>query len=157
MTSTSDDRVIVAVHWLDPANSGDLPLPSYETDDASGMDICAALEGDYLLRPGGRTLVPTGLAVAIPKGYEIQVRPRSGLAVRHGVTILNAPGTIDSDYRGEVKIALVNLGDEPYLIKRGDRIAQLVVAPVVTACLQVQDRLEPTRRGDGGFGHTGVR
>jgi dUTP pyrophosphatase len=157
MTSSSAGRVVVAVHWLDPDKSGDLSLPSYETDGASGMDVCAALEGDYLLQPGGRILVPTGLAVAIPQGYEIQVRPRSGLAVRHGVTILNAPGTIDSDYRGEIKIVLVNLGEEPYLIKRGDRIAQLVVAPVVTACLQVRDRLEPTRRGDGGFGHTGVR
>ena len=157
MTSPSAGRVVVAVHWLDREKSGDLPLPSYETDGAAGMDVCAGLDVDYLLEPGERALVPTGLAVAIPKGYEIQVRPRSGLAVRHGVTILNAPGTIDSDYRGEVKIALVNLGREPYLIKRGDRIAQLVVAPVVTASLQVQQELEPTRRGDGGFGHTGVR
>jgi len=157
MTSPSAGRVVVAVYWLDREKSGDLPLPSYETDGAAGMDVCAGLDVDYLLEPGERTLVPTGLAVAIPKGYEIQVRPRSGLAVRHGVTILNAPGTIDSDYRGEVKIALVNLGREPYLIKRGDRIAQLVVAPVVTASLQVQEQLEPTRRGNGGFGHTGVR
>lgn len=121
------------------------------------MDVCAALNADHLLLPGERALVPTGLAVAIPKGYEIQVRPRSGLAVRHGVTILNAPGTIDSDYRGEVKIALINLGQDPYLIKRGDRIAQLVVAPVAAATLRLQPQLEPTRRGDGGFGHTGVR
>lgn len=157
MTSSSADRVVVAVCWLDREKSGDLPLPSYETDGAAGMDVCAALDADHLLHPGERTLIPTGLAVAIPNGYEIQVRPRSGLAVRHGVTILNAPGTIDSDYRGEVKIALINLGQDPYLIKRGDRIAQLVVAPVAAATLRLQLQLEPTRRGDGGFGHTGVR
>lgn len=157
MTSPVTDRLVVAVCWLDREKSGDLPLPSYETDGSAGMDVCAALDGEHLLHPGERTLIPTGLAVAVPNGYEIQVRPRSGLAVRHGVTVVNAPGTIDSDYRGEVKIALINLGHEPYLIRRGDRIAQLVVAPVVTASLRLEQHLEPTRRGDGGFGHTGVR
>lgn len=121
------------------------------------MDVCAALAADYLLQPGQRVLLPTGFAVAVPPGFEIQVRPRSGLAVRHGITVINGPGTIDSDYRGEVKIALINLGTNPYRIKRGDRIAQLVVAPVITARLQVQNRLEPTERGSGGFGHSGLR
>ncbi len=120
------------------------------------MDVCAAIEADLPLLPKERVLIPTGFAVAIPVGYEIQVRPRSGLAVKHGVSVINAPGTIDSDYRGEVKIGLVNLGDKTFTIRRGDRIAQLVVAPVIRATLQVVDGLDETLRGSGGFGHTGV-
>lgn len=142
--------------WLDEKNSGDLPLPSYETEYAAGMDICAALPSSVCLQPGQRILIETGLAVVIPHGYEIQVRPRSGLAVKHGVTVLNSPGTIDSDYRGEIKVALINLGKEKFDIKRGDRIAQLIVAPVIRAKVELVETLDSTLRGDGGFGHTGV-
>jgi dUTP pyrophosphatase len=133
------------------------PLPAYKTDGSAGLDVAAALTHEFLLRPLQRCLVPTGFAVAIEPGFEIQVRPRSGLAVKHGITLVNAPGTIDADYRGEVKIALINLGDEPYLIRPGDRIAQLVVAPVARARLHLVDSLDETRRGRGGFGHTGMR
>lgn len=121
------------------------------------MDVYAAVTADTELTPGEITLIPTGFAVAIPEGYEIQVRPRSGLAVKHGVTIINSPGTIDSDYRGEVKVGLVNLGKKPFVICRGDRIAQLVLAPVVVAKWHETDQLDITERGTGGFGHTGVR
>ncbi|MGI6656444.1 MAG: dUTP diphosphatase [Desulfobulbus sp.] len=148
--------VEVACTWLDPEKNGDLPLPAYATELAAGMDICAANPEPLVLEPGAIVLVPSGLAVALPPGYELQVRPRSGLAVRHGVTVINAPGTIDADYRGEVKIALVNLGREPFTIQRGDRIAQLVLAPVVRARWQRTDTLPETVRGAGGFGHTGL-
>ncbi len=157
MKATAGNHVVVSLQWLDPEATGDLPAPAYETAGSSGLDVCAAITENYLLNPGQRVLVPTGFAVAIPPGYEIQVRPRSGLALHHGITIINAPGTIDADYRGEIKIALVNLGDQPYLIKRGDRIAQLVVAPVTSARLQVTLQLDATERGGGGFGHTGTR
>lgn len=120
------------------------------------MDICAAVENPLHLHPGERTLVKTNLAVEIPHGFEIQVRPRSGLAVKHGITILNSPGTIDSDYRGEIKIALINLSTESFTVQRGDRIAQLVVAPVAQAQIKVATKLNATKRGAGGFGHTGV-
>lgn len=130
-------------------------LPRYMTERAAGMDICALPEEPLTLHPGERCLVPTGLAFAIPEGYEIQVRPRSGLAIKHGIALVNAPGTIDSDYRGEVRIILINHGQEPFPINPGDRIAQLVVAPVAHARLQECDRLDATTRGDGGFGHTG--
>lgn len=135
-----------------------LPWPSYASDGAAGLDLVAAIgEGAIVeLPPGGRTLVPTGIAVALPAGYEAQVRPRSGLAVRHGVTIVNAPGTIDSDYRGEVQVALVNLGREAFEIRRGMRIAQLVVAPVARVVLVATEELEETARGGGGFGSTGT-
>ena len=133
-----------------------LSLPSYATAGAAGMDVEAAVEADMLLAPGRRAAVPTGLAMAIPAGFEIQVRPRSGLALKHGVTVTNAPGTIDSDYRGEVKIMLINLGEDDFTITRGMRIAQLVVAPVSLAVLAVADTLETTDRGSGGFGSTGV-
>ncbi len=142
--------------WLDDAVNADLPLPSYETEFAAGMDICAAVSAPVGLMPGERALISTGLTVAIPNGYEIQVRPRSGLAVKHGITILNSPGTIDSDYRGEIKIAIINLGDQEYTINRGDRVAQLVVAPVIKAQTKVATKLDSTARGAGGFGHTGV-
>jgi dUTP pyrophosphatase len=130
-----------------------LPLPSYATDGAAGLDLRADVA--LVLQPGERKLVPTGIAVAIPAGYEGQVRPRSGLALRSGVTCLNTPGTIDSDYRGEVGVILVNLGQEPAAISRGDRIAQLVIAAVTRAELMESVSLPPTGRGDGGFGHTG--
>ena len=131
-------------------------LPSYATAGAAGMDVEAAVEADMVLAPGRRAAVPTGLAMAIPAGFEIQVRPRSGRALKHGVTVANAPGTIDSDYRGEVKIMLINLGEDDFTITRGMRIAQLVVAPVSLAVLAVAETLETTDRGSGGFGSTGV-
>jgi dUTP pyrophosphatase len=131
-----------------------LPLPAYATDGAAGMDVVAA--EDLILPPGARHGVATGFAMAIPHGYEVQVRPRSGLALKHGITCLNTPGTIDSDYRGEVKVILANLGSEPFPIKRGDRIAQLVPAPVQRAVLSEVTSLDQTQRGTGGFGSTGV-
>lgn len=143
--------------WMIPEERRDLELPGYETQGSAGMDVAAAIEGDMNISPGDIVLVPTGFGVAIPEGYEIQVRPRSGLAVKHGITIINSPGTIDSDYRGEVKIGLVHLGKEPFVLHRGDRIAQLVVAPVVQAQWHVVETLNETTRGAGGFGHTGVR
>jgi dUTP pyrophosphatase len=133
-----------------------LPLPRYATAGAAGADVVAAVADELVLPPGGRAAVPTGFVVAVPVGYEMQVRPRSGLALRHGVTVANAPGTVDSDYRGEVMVILVNLGSEPYTVRRGDRIAQLVVAPVVQAEVVERATLDPTARGDGGFGSTGV-
>ncbi len=135
-------------------NSGGLPLPAYASDGAAGMDVVAA--ESLTLRPGQRAAVATGMAFAIPHGWEIQVRPRSGLALKNGVTCLNTPGTIDSDYRGEVKVILANLGDEYFEVKRGDRIAQLVPAQVQRAVLAEVDELDDTRRGSGGFGSTGV-
>lgn len=132
-----------------------LPLPRYQTGQSAGMDLHADLEAPLTLPPGGRARVPTGLALALPPGYEGQVRPRSGLAHRHGVTLLNAPGTIDADYRGEVQVLLVNLSDTAHVVRRGDRIAQLVVAPVVQADLELVEDLDATGRGPGGFGHTG--
>jgi dUTP pyrophosphatase len=129
-------------------------LPRYMTADAAGMDLSAALDAPMDLAPGQRTLVPCGFAIAIPRGYEGQVRPRSGLALKHGLSIPNAPGTIDSDYRGEVCVLVINLGDQPVRIAPGDRIAQLVIAPVTRAELCEVDSLETTARGSGGFGHT---
>ena len=147
--------VTVKIIWLDPESAGDLPLPTYHSDQASGMDVAAAVAEPVQLAPGEIKMIPTNFAVAIPPGYEIQVRPRSGLAIKHGVTIINSPGTIDADYRGEVKIGLINLGPKPYIIHRGDRVAQLVVAAVQRADLQVVPELDKTVRQTGGFGHTG--
>lgn len=132
-----------------------LPLPAYETAGAAGMDLRAA--GDMTLSPGARALVPTGLSIALPEGYEAQVRPRSGLAVKHGVTVLNAPGTIDSDYRGEVKVPLINHGQQDFVIGRGDRIAQMVIAPVTRIAWSEVEVLDDTARGAGGFGSSGSR
>jgi dUTP pyrophosphatase len=134
-----------------------LPLPAYETSGAAGMDLRAAVPDDapMTLRPGARDMVPTGLTWAIPQGFEVQIRPRSGLAAKAGVTCLNTPGTIDSDYRGEVKVILINLGAEDFIIRRGDRIAQMVVAPVTQAVWSEADSLDETARGAGGFGSTG--
>ena len=133
----------------------DLPLPSYESALAAGMDLPAAIDGDLVLEPGQRDMVPTGLAIALPEGYEAQIRPRSGLAARNGVTVLNTPGTVDADYRGEVKVILVNLGDEPFTVTRGMRIAQMVIAPVTQAMLEETEDLPETARGASGFGSTG--
>jgi len=132
------------------------PLPRYQTEGAVGMDLCAALGEPVTLGPGERALVKTGFAVAIPEGFEGQVRPRSGLALRHGVTVLNAPGTIDPDYRGELMVLLVNLGREAFVVRPGERIAQLVICPVARAELVEVDTLDPTARGAGGYGSTGV-
>jgi len=140
-----------------PHASG-LPLPSYQTEHAAGLDLLAALPAGapLMLAPGARALVPTGLAIALPPGFEAQVRPRSGLAVKSGLTVLNSPGTIDSDYRGEVQVLLINLGDAPVLLHRGMRIAQMVIAPVQRAVLTEVPSLDPTTRGSGGFGSTGT-
>ena len=135
----------------------DIPLPSYETEHAAGMDIRAAVDKPVILHPGERTLVPTGLRIAIPVGYEAQIRPRSGLAIRHGISMVNSPGTIDSDYRGPVKIILINHGTESFTIRRGERIAQMVVAPVARCVWKEVEELESTSRGEGGFGHTGTK
>lgn len=133
-----------------------LPLPSYQTADAAGLDLHAAVSEPLTVAPGERVKVPTGLKMAIPRGFEGQVRPRSGLAWRHGVTVVNAPGTIDADYRGEVCVLLVNLGREPFAIERGARVAQLIVAPVTRATVREVQAVGTTDRGAGGFGHTGV-
>jgi dUTP pyrophosphatase len=146
------EKVEVRVKRLN--NGAGLPLPDYASAGAAGMDICAA--ESLTLKVGKRHAVATGFAFAIPHGYEVQVRPRSGLALKHGITCLNTPGTVDSDYRGEVKVILANLGDEEFLIQRGDRIAQLVVAPVTHAAMREVEELDDTARGTGGFGSTGV-
>ena len=140
------------------AHAKDLPLPAYETPGAAGMDLRAAVPHDepLVIRPGARALAPTGLCIAVPPGFEAQVRPRSGLAMRSGITCLNTPGTVDSDYRGEVKVILANLGEEDFVIRRGDRIAQLVVCPVVQADWREAESLDATARGVGGFGSTGA-
>lgn len=146
------EPIEIAVKRLPDA--GDLPLPSYETDGSAGMDVRAAEEA--VIAPGKRSLVGTGFAFAIPAGYEVQVRPRSGLALKKGISVLNTPGTIDSDYRGEIKVILANLGNEDFIIARGDRIAQIIVAPVQRGNLVEVDELDDTARGSGGFGSTGV-
>jgi len=148
---THDVRIMRLPHGRD------LPLPQYQTAQAAGLDLMAAVAADVTIRPGERAMVPTGIAVALPAGTEGQVRPRSGLAARHGVTVLNAPGTIDADYRGEVSVILINHGREPFVVTRGMRIAQLVVAPFVQARLSEAESLDDTARGAGGFGSTGHR
>lgn len=138
-------------------HGADLPLPAYQSAQAAGLDLLAAVPADapIAIAPGSRALIPTGVAIALPAGMEAQVRPRSGLAARHGVSLLNAPGTIDADYRGEIQAILINLGNAPFTVTRGMRIAQLVVAPVQRACLVEADTLDATERGAGGFGSTG--
>lgn len=134
-----------------------LVLPGYETSSAAGMDIRAALEEPITLKPGERTLIPTGLQMALPEGYEAQIRPRSGLAIRNGITMLNSPGTIDADYRGEVKVIAINHGQDEFVINHGDRIAQMVIAPVVQLPVKEVSELDETDRGEGGFGSTGIQ
>ena len=148
------DAIPLKIQQLD--HGKDLPLPHYATEGAAGMDVCAALDEPLMMNPMERLAVPTGLAMAIPHGYEIQVRPRSGLALKQGLTVANAPGTIDSDYRGEVKVILINLGQDAVEITHGMRIAQLVLAPVSIARLQLVTTLDETDRGAGGFGSTGT-
>lgn len=149
------DRVGIAFRWLDHGKG--LDPPRQQSAGAAGVDLPAALASgeELVLLPGARALVPTGLSIALPEGYEAQVRPRSGLAAKHGVTVLNAPGTIDADYRGEIKVILINHGAEPFAIRRGDRIAQVVVAPVVAAQFAEVEDLDETERGAGGYGSTG--
>jgi dUTP pyrophosphatase len=147
-------QVEIKIKRLDEKFS-DIPLPSYSTKGSAGMDIRAAVEKEIILEKGNIDLIPTNLSVEIPDGYEIQVRPRSGLALKHGIGILNSPGTIDSDYRGEIKIIMMNFSNEDFAVKRGDRIAQLVVSRVYSARLIETNDLNDSRRGKGGFGHTG--
>lgn len=145
----------VKVHIKKINENDGLPLPSYMTGGAAGMDLHAAVDGAIVIEPGQRMLVPTGIKIALPNGFEAQLRPRSGLAVNHGITVLNTPGTIDSDYRGEIKVILINLGSRKYTVRRGDRIAQLVIKRCPMIELLLCDDLPPTGRDSGGFGHTG--
>jgi dUTP pyrophosphatase len=146
--------VEISIKRLDHA--ADLPLPAYETAHAAGMDLMACLPADILMTPGERALIPTGFSIALPEGHEAQIRPRSGLAAKHGITVLNAPGTIDADYRGEVGVILINLGQTAFAISRGMRIAQMVIAPVARAIWREVESLDDTQRGTGGFGSTGT-
>ena len=150
----STEPLDVAVTRLDDA--ADLPLPAYATEGSSGLDLMASIAGPLTIAPGGRALVPTGIRIALPEGFEAQVRPRSGLALRHGVGVLNAPGTVDSDYRGEISVILVNLGDDPFVVERAMRIAQLVVAPVARIAWRETAELPETARGADGYGSTGL-
>ena len=147
------NEISVAIRRL--AHGAGLPLPAYATPGSAGLDLLAALDKPVEIQPGGRTLIPTGLAMELPEGYEAQIRPRSGLALGHGLTVLNTPGTVDSDYRGEVSVLLVNLGDRPVTLSRGERIAQMVVAPVTRIAWSERAELSETRRGAGGYGSTG--
>jgi len=146
----------IKIRRLRPKDDSDIPLPCYMTSHCSGMDLCAAVTNDQVLEMGAITLIPTGIAVAIPEGFEGQIRPRSGLAFKHGISVINSPGTIDADYRGEIKVAVINLGPAPYVVRRADRIAQLVIQKVYQARLKMVDVLEQTERNAGGFGHTGL-
>ena len=146
---------IIAIKRLNPKCYSDIALPRYMSPHAAGMDICAAVDDTQTLAPGEICLLPTGFAMALPPGFEAQIRPRSGLAVKHGLTIVNSPGTIDADYRGEVKVGLVNLGKEPYTIRRGERIAQMIIQRVHQASIRVVEELDETERNEGGFGSTG--
>lgn len=147
---------MIDIYFKKLPHAQDLPLPSYESGFAAGMDIRAALGEPIELKPGKRMLVPTGLKMALPEGYEAQIRPRSGLAWCNGITMLNTPGTIDADYRGEVKLLAVNLGEEPFMINHGDRIAQMVIAPVQQCSVKETNELPESGRGEGGFGSTGI-
>ena len=138
-------------------NKGKQPLPTYATEQSAGMDLRADIEQPVTLKPLERRLIPTGLHIALPQGYEAQVRPRSGLALKHGITVLNTPGTIDADYRGEIGVVLVNLSNEDFVVNPGERVAQMVIAKYEQAVLQTVDTLDETERGEGGYGHTGVK
>ena len=146
----------IKIRRLYPEHDSDMPLPRYMTPQSSGMDLHAAIKENQVIHVGSMVVVPTGLAIALPTGFEAQIRPRSGLAFKHGIGIINSPGTIDADYRGEIKIALINLGEKPYTIRRGDRIAQMVIQKVYQVQLEVVDALKETDRNEGGFGHTGT-
>lgn len=147
---------VIKLLRLKPESDGDIPLPRYMTPHASGMDVCAANEEDVVLEPRTISMIPTGFSIAIPKGFEAQIRPRSGLAAKYGIGLINSPGTIDADYRGEVMIAVINLGNKSYTIRRGDRIAQMVIQRVWQADINVVEELDETVRNAGGFGHTGM-
>jgi dUTP pyrophosphatase len=138
------------------SNGQTLSLPEYMTELSAGMDLKACIDEEVCIEPGQYMKIPTGIAIALPEGFEAQIRPRSGLAARYGVTLVNSPGTIDADYRGEIAVILINLGSEPFMVHHGDRIAQMVVAPVVRVEWELQEELDQTRRGEGGFGHTGI-
>lgn len=150
-------KVNLRISWLQADKSSDLDLPGYQSHLAAGMDIAVAIDTSYNLKPGEICLFPTGFSLAIPDGYEVQIRPRSGLAVKYGITLINSPGTIDADYRGEIKVALINHSKTTFTLNRGDRIAQMILAPVVHAKLELVTELDVTERGSGGFGHTGVK
>jgi dUTP pyrophosphatase len=147
------DTIIVKVKRLE--NNTDLPLPSYQSDGSSGLDLCAAVNNNLTLQPGDIELIPTGLSISLPEGYEAQIRPRSGLALKYGLGFVNAPGTIDADYRGEIGIVAINWGKKPLTIKRGERIAQMVIHTVSRAIVEEVNELDTTQRGEGGFGHSG--
>ena len=147
------DTIIVKVKRLE--NNTDLPLPSYQSDGSSGLDLCAAVNNNLTLQPGDIKLIQTGLSISLPEGYEAQIRPRSGLALRYGLGFVNAPGTIDADYRGEIGVIAINWGKKPLTIKRGDRIAQMVIHTVSRAIVEEVNELDTTQRGEGGFGHSG--
>jgi len=151
------ETLTIKITRLRPNSDADIPLPRYMTPQAAGLDVCAAIRDDLDLEPGAITLIPTGFSIAIPEGFEAQIRPRSGLAVQHGIGLINSPGTIDADYRGEVMIAAINLGKESYTFHRGDRIAQMIISRVFKATLKVVATLDETDRNFGGFGHTGVK
>ncbi len=146
----------IKIRRLRPENDTDIPLPRYMTAQSAGMDVCAANPEDWVLGPGEIKLIPTGFAMALDEGFEAQIRPRSGLAIKHGITLINSPGTIDADYRGEVKIPLINHGSDPFVIRRGARIAQMVIHQVHQAQFQIVDELDATSRNQGGFGSTGT-
>jgi dUTP pyrophosphatase len=148
------ERIPIQIKRLE--NNPDLPLPAYETEGSSGMDIRAAVEKPAVLNPGEVKLIPAGFAMSIPSGYEAQIRPRSGLALRHGIGMVNSPGTIDSDYRGEISVIMINWGRSPFTINRGDRIAQMIIGKVYRADIIDSGSLDSTRRGSGGFGHSGI-
>ena len=147
---------VLKIRRLNPEKDQDLPWPEYMSPGASGLDLPAAIDGELTLAPSEIRLIPTGLALAIPPGFEGQIRPRSGLALKHGITLINSPGTIDSDYRGEIGLAMINLGAKPFTLRRGDRLAQLVINKVYQTAIELVDDLEDTDRADGGFGHSGV-
>ena len=146
---------VIKIVRLRPDTDSDIPLPRYMTSQSAGMDLCAAIKEDLILNKGELTLIPTGFAIALPDGFEAQIRPRSGLAIKHGVGLINSPGTIDTDYRGEIKIAVINLGAKPYTFRRADRIAQMIIKKVYFARLEIVEELDETKRNTGGFGHTG--
>ena len=149
------DSPVIKILRLRPETDADIPFPRYMTAHSAGMDLCAAIKQELVLDKGDRALIPTGFAIALPAGFEAQIRPRSGLAIKHGIGLINSPGTIDADYRGEIKIAVINLGSGPYTFQRGDRIAQMVVQKVHVAQLDIVTELDETERNSGGFGHTG--
>ena len=146
---------VIKIVRLRPDTDSDIPLPRYMTSQSAGMDLCAAVKEDLILNKGELTLIPTGFAIALPEGFEAQIRPRSGLAIKHGIGLINSPGTVDTDYRGEIKIAAINLGAKPYTFRRGDRIAQMIIKKVYFARLEIVEELDETKRNTGGFGHTG--